>query len=52
MLTGGCVLTRGANHILRALLLTLLTVRVGLRTRLNPLWLLGLGAVCGVLKIV
>jgi len=52
MLTGGCVLTRGANHILRALLLTQLTVRVGLRTRLNPLWLLGLGAVCGVLKIV
>lgn len=52
LLASGCVITRGADHSLRALLLTLLTVAVGLRTRLNPLWLLALGAAFGVLKIV
>jgi chromate transporter len=52
VLASGAILTRDADHDLRALVLTLLTVGLGLRTRLHPLWLLALGAVLGGTGVV
>jgi len=42
---------RGADHSPQALALTLVTVALGLRTRLNPLRLVALGAALGVTNI-
>lgn len=52
LIASGYIITRGADHTLRALVLTLLTVGISLRTRVNPLWLLGLGAALGVRGVV
>lgn len=52
LLASGYLITRGADHSLQALALTLVTVAVGLWTRLNPLWLVALGAALGVAKII
>lgn len=52
LMASGYVITRGADRNLRALALTLLTVVLGLRTRLHPLWLLGLGAVLGAVGVI
>jgi len=43
---------RGADHSPQALALTLVTVALGLRTRLNPLRLVALGAALGVTNII
>lgn len=52
LLASGYVITRGADHSPQALALTLVTVAFGLGTRLNPLWLVALGAALGVLKLI
>ena len=52
ILASGFVITRGADHSLPALALTLVTVVIGLRTRLNPLWLVALGAALGVARVI
>jgi hypothetical protein len=40
------------NHDWRGYAITLLTVAVVLRKPLNPLWLLGAGALAGILGLV
>ena len=52
LLASGYVITRGADHSVQALALTLATVVIGLRTRLNPLWLVALGAALGVARVL
>ncbi len=52
LLASGYLITRGADHSPQALALTLVTVALGLRTRLNPLWLVALGAALGVARII
>ncbi len=52
LLASGFVITRGADHSLPALALTLATVALGLRTRLNPLWLIALGAALGIAGVI
>jgi len=42
----------GADYSPQALALTLVTVALGLRTRLNPLRLVALGAALGVTNII
>jgi chromate transporter len=48
-LAGGWVLARSVNHDWRGYLLTLIVTIALLRTRLNPLWLLGASGVVGAL---
>jgi chromate transporter len=52
MFAGATILVRTVNHDWRGYLLTLLTVAVVLRKTLNPLWLLGAGALAGILGLV
>jgi chromate transporter len=52
MFSGATVLILAVNHDWRGYLLTLLTVAVVLRKTLNPLWLLGAGALAGILGLV
>ena len=48
----GWILLPAVNHDWRGYLLTLVTVIVVLRTSLNPLWLLGAGAILGMMGLV
>jgi chromate transporter len=52
MFAGATILARAVNHDWRGYLLTFLTVAVVLRKTLNPLWLLGAGALAGMLGLV
>lgn len=52
LLASGYLITRGADHSPQALALTLVTVALGLWTRLNPLWLVALGAALGVARVI
>jgi len=51
-LSSGWVLAHSADHDWRGALLTLATVALMLRTRLNPVWLILVGAVAGMSGIV
>jgi len=51
-LSSGWVLMRSLDHDWRSYLVTVLTVAVVLRTRLNPLWLIGAGTLLGVMGAV
>lgn len=46
------VLMRAVNHDWRGYLITTITVVLVMRTKLNPLWLLGAGAVVGIAGLV
>jgi chromate transporter len=48
VLASGYLITRGSNDSWVAYALTALTVAVVLATRLNPLWLIGAGAMAGL----
>jgi len=52
MFSGASILARAVNHDWRGYAITLLTVAVVLRKTLNPLWLLGAGALAGMLGLV
>jgi len=52
MCASSTILIRAVNHNWRAYLLTLVTVTFALRTPWNPLWLLAVGALAGVLGLV
>ena len=52
MFGGATILMRAVNHDWRGYLMTLLTAAVVLRKPYNPLWLLGAGALAGVLGLV
>jgi chromate transporter len=52
MFASATILIRAVNHDWRGYLLTLLTVAVALRKSWNPLWLLGAGALAGILEVV
>lgn len=47
-LSSGWILAHSADHDWRGALLTLLTVVLMLRTRLNPMWLILAGAIAGM----
>jgi len=49
MFSGATILARAVNHDWSGYAITLLTVAVVLRKPLNPLWLLGAGALAGIL---
>ena len=51
-LSSGWVLARSADHHWQGALLTLLTVVLMLRTRLNPIWLILVGAIAGMAGIL
>ena len=51
-LSSGWILARSADQDWRGALLTLLTVVLMLRTKLNPVWLIVAGAIAGVTGIV
>ncbi|MHB8666411.1 MAG: chromate transporter [Burkholderiales bacterium] len=51
-LSSGWILAHSADHDWRGALLTLATVALMLRTRLNPVWLILVGAVAGMSGIV
>ena len=52
MFGGASILARAVNHDWRGYAITLLTVIVVLRKPLNPLWLLGVGALAGIFGLV
>jgi chromate transporter len=52
MFAGATILTRTVNDDWRGYLLSLITVVVVLRKTLNPLWLLGAGALAGLAGLV
>lgn len=52
MLAGATILVRTVSHDWRGYLLTFATVAIVLRKTLNPLWLLGAGALAGILGLV
>ena len=51
-LSSGWILARSSDHSWPAAALTLLTVVLMLRTRLNPVWLILAGAIAGISGIV
>jgi len=51
-LSSGWILAQSSDHDWRTALLTLLTVVLMLRTRLNPMWLILAGAIAGMTGIV
>ena len=51
-LSSGWILAHAADHDWRSTLLTLLTIIVMLRTKLNPVWLIAAGAIAGITGIV
>lgn len=52
MFAGATILVRTVSHDWRGYLLTFATVAIVLRKTLNPLWLLGAGALAGILGLV
>lgn len=52
ILASGWILLPAVNHDWRGYLLTAMTIGVVMRTSLNPLWLLGAGAVAGMTGLV
>jgi chromate transporter len=52
MFASATILMRAVNHDWRGYMLTLLTVALVLRKPWNPLWLLGAGALAGILGLV
>ncbi len=52
MFAGATILVRTVSHDWRGYLLTFATVAIVLRKTLNPLWLLGAGALAGILRLV
>lgn len=52
MFAGASILVRAVNHDWRGYAITLLTTVLVLRKPMNPLWLLGAGAVAGILGFV
>ncbi|MGV2289546.1 chromate transporter [Trinickia sp. YCB016] len=48
LLSTGAIVAQGADHSVGAILLTLVTIAVGLKTRWNPLWLIAAGAGMGL----
>lgn len=51
-LSSGWILAQSADHSERTALLTLLTIMLMLRTRLNPVWLIVAGAIAGMTGIL
>ncbi len=51
-LASGWILAQSADHSWRTALLTLATVALMLRTKLNPVWLIAAGALAGVSGIL
>lgn len=51
-LSSGWILSHSADHDWRGVVLTLTTVLLMLRTRLNPVWLILVGAVAGMTGIL
>ena len=51
-LSSGWILAHSADHDWRGVVLTLTTVALMLRTRLNPVWLILVGAVAGMAGIL
>jgi chromate transporter len=51
-LSSGWILAQSADHSWRTALLTLLTVALLLRTKLNPVWLIAAGAIAGIAGIL
>jgi chromate transporter len=51
-LSSGWILAQSADHSWRTVLLTLLTIALMLRTRLNPLWLIAAGAIAGIAGVL
>ena len=51
-LSSGWILARSADQDWRGALLTLLTVALMLRTKLNPVWMIAIGAIAGIAGIV
>ena len=51
-LSSGWILAQSADHSWRTALLTLLTMALMLRTKLNPVWLIAAGALAGVAGIL
>ena len=51
-LSSGWILAHSADHDWRSTLLTLLTIALMLRTRLNPVWLIAAGAIAGIAGIL
>ena len=47
-LASGWILAQSADHGWRTALLTLVTIVLMLRTRLNPVWLIAAGAIAGI----
>ncbi|MBM4264694.1 MAG: chromate transporter [Deltaproteobacteria bacterium] len=52
MLASSTILIRAVSHNWRSYLLALLTIAAVLRTSWNPLWLLAVGALAGMLGVV
>ncbi|MGD0584506.1 MAG: chromate transporter [Oryzomonas sp.] len=52
VLASGCIIARGADDGWGAYSLTAATVLIVLKSRLNPLWLIGLGALLGLAGVV
>ena len=52
LLSTGSILAQSSNRSVLAYGLTALTVLVGLRTRINPLWLIAIGALLGMMRIL
>jgi len=48
LMATGAILARGADRSVPTIALTIATIAVGLRTKLNPLWLIAAGALIGV----
>jgi chromate transporter len=51
-LSSGWILARSADHDSRSTVLTLLTIALMLRTKLNPVWLIAAGAIVGITGII
>lgn len=51
-LSSGWILAQSADHSWRTALLTLATVALMLRTKLNPVWLIAAGALAGIAGIL
>jgi chromate transporter len=52
VLASGCIITRGADKSWGACGLTAATVMIVLSSRLNPLWLIGCGALLGLAGVI
>ena len=52
VLASGCIITRGADSSWGAGALTVATVLIVLSSRVNPLWLIGIGALLGVTGVI